>query len=184
MTPSQPWRRLYEASMAHQRLVGLVGVLALALCGAVLFVVSNAQAAPEQPIAFNHESMVQKGIACQYCHSGVTKSPVAGIPSVEKCMGCHETNETNSPEIKKLAGYWERQEPIQWVRINQLPRFVYFSHQVHIVGAGLNCERCHGDVGHMTVTRPVVSMNMGFCLSCHQQQPNAKPLIDCLTCHK
>jgi hypothetical protein len=169
---------------AHYRLALLAVVILLALAAVLVFAVANTQAAPAQPIAFNHESMVQKGIPCEFCHTGVTKSPVAGIPSVAKCIGCHQTNDTNSPEIAKLAGYWTRQEPIAWVRVNQLPRFVYFSHQVHVVNAQLNCERCHGDVGHMTVTRTAVTMNMGFCLSCHQQQPNARQLTDCLTCHK
>jgi hypothetical protein len=172
------------SSFRRRRWLWLLGLLALALAGVSLFVASSTQAAPEQPIAFNHESMVQKGIPCQFCHTGVTKSPVAGIPSVAKCIGCHQTNENNSPEIKKLMGYWERQEPIPWVRVTQLPRFVYFSHQAHVVNGGLNCERCHGDVGRMTVTRQVQTMSMGFCLTCHQQQPNANQLTDCLTCHQ
>jgi c(7)-type cytochrome triheme protein len=83
-----------------------------------------------------------------------------------------------------LTGYWNRQEPIPWVRVNRLPRFVYFSHQVHVVGGGLNCERCHGDVGQMTAVRPVLSMNMGWCLSCHEQQSDAAQLRDCQVCHQ
>lgn len=170
---------------AHGRLVFVaIAVVVVAIIGLALFAVTSTQAAPEQPIAFNHESMVQKGIPCVFCHTTVTKSPVAGIPSVEKCIGCHTTNPNNSPDIAKLTDYWTKQQPVPWVRVNQLPRFVYFSHEVHVVNAQLNCERCHGDVGHMTVTKPAVTMNMGFCLSCHQQQPNAKQLTDCLTCHK
>jgi len=90
----------------------------------------------------------------------------------------------DSPEILELAGYWDRQEPIRWARVNQLPRFVYFSHQVHVVAAGLNCERCHGDVGQMKEARPVVKMNMGWCLGCHEEQPNGAQLRDCIVCHQ
>jgi hypothetical protein len=84
-----------------------------------------------------------------------------------------------------VAGYWERGEPIPWVRVNAQPDFVFFSHQPHL-GAGLNCETCHGDVGSMTVARPAVKMDMGWCLDCHLKQPEAKVarLADCLTCHK
>lgn len=164
--------------------VGAVAVV-IVLGGLYFLFGSKTQAAsPQQPIAFNHEVMVQIGIPCLFCHTDATKSPVAGMPSVEKCMGCHKVIATNSPEIQKVAGYWARQEPIPWVRVNQLPRFVYFSHRVHVVAAGLNCERCHGDVGHMTVARPVVKMDMGWCLSCHEQQPNAKQLMDCVVCHQ
>jgi hypothetical protein len=104
--------------------------------------------------------MVQAGVPCLYCHSEAAKPPVAGMPSVAQCMGCHKVIKADSPEIKKVAGYWERQEPIPWVRVNRLPRFVYFSQQVHTVVAALNCERCHGDVGQMGIARPVVQMNM------------------------
>lgn len=160
-------------------------LLLIALGGTYFRIATRTQAAASpQPIAFNHEVMVQAGISCLFCHPGATKSPVAGIPSVEKCMGCHKVIATTSPEIQKVAGYWDRQEPIPWVRVNQLPRFVYFSHRVHVVAGGLNCERCHGDVGHMTVAQPVVKMDMGWCLSCHEQQPNAKQLADCVVCHQ
>lgn len=171
----------------RRRLLISVGiVIVLIIFGAAYFLLfeTKTQAAPEQPLAFNHEVMVQAGIPCLYCHTGATKSPMAGIPSVEKCMGCHKIIATDKPEIQKLAGYWERQEPIPWARVNVLPRFVYFSHRVHVVAAELKCERCHGDVGHMTVARPVVKMDMGWCLSCHQQQPNARQLTDCVVCHQ
>jgi hypothetical protein len=164
-------------------ILGLI-VAATVVGGLYLLSASRIQAAAQQPIAFNHELMVQAGVQCLFCHAEAMKSPVAGMPSVEKCMGCHKVIKPDSPEIVKLAGYWERQEPIPWARVNQLPRFVYFSHQVHVVAAGLNCEHCHGDVGHMDVARPVVKMDMGWCLDCHKQQDNAKQLIDCVVCHQ
>jgi hypothetical protein len=184
--PARIWDWSSRRYKAHPKLTWLIGAIVIVLVlGAGLFLLAaRTQAAPQQPIAFNHELMVQAGIPCLYCHSGAMNSPVAGMPTVEKCMGCHKTIATDSPEIKKLLAYWASQQPVEWVRVNQLPRFVYFSHEVHVVAAGLNCERCHGDVGHMTATYAPVDMNMGFCLSCHEQQPNAQQLIDCVTCHK
>jgi c(7)-type cytochrome triheme protein len=128
--------------------------------------------------------MVQKGITCLFCHADATRSSVAGMPSVQKCMGCHIVIARDDPEVIKLAAYWQRQEPIPWVRVNQLPRYVYFSHQAHVAAASLNCETCHGDVSHMTVDQPVVQMNMGWCLSCHKKQANAPQLMECDTCHQ
>jgi hypothetical protein len=166
------------------RLIAGVLLVVIVLGGAVFFLASGSRAAPEQPIAFDHKAMAQKGISCLFCHSDATKSPAAGMPSVEKCMGCHNVIAVNAPEIKELADYWQRREPIPWARVNRLPRFVYFSHRVHVVAGGFNCERCHGDVGHMTVAQPVVNMNMGWCLTCHEQQPNAGQLGDCIVCHQ
>src|SRR3990172_211430 len=182
MANKRSLRPIRLSASVSRVLVGLA--VAIVIGGALFLFTSRTQAAPQQPIAFNHEVMVQAGIPCLFCHTEARRSLAAGIPSVEKCMGCHKVIATNSPEIKKLAGYWERQEPIPWLRVNQLPGFVYFSHQVHIVAAGLNCERCHGDVGHMTEVHPVVEMNMGWCLSCHEQQPNARQLTDCVVCHQ
>ena len=164
----------------------IAGAILLAIVGAVVYfaVASRSHAAPQQPIEFNHQLMVGAGMQCVYCHNAATKSPVAGIPSVEKCMGCHRVIGTDRPEVQKLAAYWERQEPIPWVRIYRVPRFVYFNHQVHVVAAGKNCERCHGDVGNMTATHAVVDMNMGWCLNCHNDQPNAPQLRDCVVCHR
>ena len=165
-------------------LIPAAGIIVLAALA--FWVVSSSQASPvPQPIAFNHKIMVTTaGINCLFCHSDATRSPSAGIPSVAKCMGCHKTIAATAPEVVKVADYFTRQEPIPWQRVNILPRFVYFSHEAHVVGGGLNCERCHGDVANMTVDVPVVRMNMGWCINCHTSQPNGQQLRDCITCHQ
>jgi Cytochrome c7 and related cytochrome c len=183
---SRTWQFLKQFYQSHWRIytLGIVVVLILIGVGVYFMQAPTADAAYQQPIAFNHEVMVQAGVPCLFCHTEATKSAVAGIPSVARCMGCHRTIATDNPEIKKLTVYWQEQKPIPWVRVNRLPRFVYFSHEVHVVAAGLNCEQCHGDVGHMTVVKPVVNFTMGFCLGCHEQQKNAPQLMDCVVCHK
>jgi hypothetical protein len=163
----------------------VAGAFVVVLLVSAVYVLSASQsrASPEQPLQFSHKSMVPKGIPCLFCHAGATRSPAAGIPSLQSCMGCHPVIAADKPGVQALTGYWERQQPVAWVRVNRLPRFVYFSHQVHVAAAGLNCERCHGDVGQMTVVRPVAKMNMGWCLRCHTQQSNAAQLRDCIVCH-
>lgn len=163
-------------------LIPLAVVIVVVIAGAAF--VFRSDPAPQQPIPFPHNTMVQAGISCLFCHTEAMRSPVAGIPSVERCMGCHRIISTTKPAIQQLAVYWNNQKPIPWVRVNQVPRFVYFSHEVHVVAGGFNCERCHGDVGHMQEDQQVVKMNMGWCLSCHQQQPNAQQLMDCVVCHQ
>lgn len=182
----QLWNWITETIQVHRRWVWVaVGVLVVLSAGGIYFLrAATTQAAPEQPIAFPHKVMVQAGVPCLFCHANATRAPVAGIPSVEKCMGCHKFIATSSPEIKKLTGYRERGESIPWVRVNRLPRFVYFTHEVHVTKAGLNCERCHGDVGQMQETYAPVKFTMGYCLSCHEQQPNAPQLMECITCHR
>jgi c(7)-type cytochrome triheme protein len=162
-----------------------VFVIALVIVAAYFIFTSRTEAqSTQQPIAFNHQVMVGMGIGCLYCHSDARRSPTAGMPSVQLCMGCHKVIDPQNPEIVKLAAYWQKGEPIPWQRVNVLPRFVYFSHEVHVSVAGINCEKCHGDVAHMTVDKPVVQMNMGWCLGCHEKQPNAAQLTDCVVCHQ
>ena len=106
---------------------------------------------PVQPIFFSH--VIHAGsmqIDCQYCHSErAARARSAGVPSVERCMGCHKivANQGN-PEVEKLKGYWERKEPIPWVRIFKLPEYAEFPHKPH-VQAGLQCQTCHGRIEAM-----------------------------------
>lgn len=159
-------------------------ILILFLAG-VLLTRAQVLAAPRQPIAYNHQTHVEAGLQCLFCHTSALRSDIAGIPSMEKCMGCHTTIATDKAAIQTLAAYWERGEPIPWIRVSKQPEFVYFSHQAHL-RAGENCETCHGDVGQMMVTRPSVKMDMGWCLDCHTKQAEDKVarLADCLACHK
>ena len=144
-----------------------------------------ALAAPAQPIAFSHRVHASAGIQCLFCHPNALRSPIAGMPSVQKCTGCHTVIDPDSPEIREVARYWEAGEPIPWARVVIEPDFVFFSHQPHL-SAGLNCETCHGDVGRMETARPAGRMDMGWCLNCHLEQPaeNVARLTDCLACHQ
>lgn len=166
------------------RLIAALVLVVVLVAVAYLFFTSLAQAAPQQPIDFSHQLMVGAGMECLYCHNAATQSPAAGIPSVQKCMGCHTVIATDRPGVQQLASYWEREEPIPWVRVYRVPRFVFFSHQVHVTAGELNCERCHGDVGNMVELYRVVDMHMGWCLNCHNQQSNADQLRDCVVCHR
>lgn len=147
--------------------------------------------APDQPIAFYHK--VHAGdnkISCMYCHYSADRSVDAGIPSVRVCVGCHVPGSAITPpqtaqlsfpakdrpakgdtvwnaEATKLLGYWQRQEPIPWVRIHKLPEHVRFPHSQH-VNVGLQCQTCHGPVEEMTKVYQFSSLQMGWCVDCHR----------------
>ena len=133
-----------------------------------------------QPIDFSHRRhVVHAGIDCQFCHAYARRGPVAGIPSVERCAGCHRTILSERPEIERVLGYWEREEPIPWIRVHDLPDYVRFSHKAH-VRAGVDCATCHGDVASMAVARQVESLSMGWCVDCHVEREASR---DCVVCH-
>ena len=138
---------------------------------------------PVQPINFSHRIHAgDNKIPCLYCHVFAERSRVSGVPNVQRCMGCHKIIKTDSPEIQKVAGYWDRQEPIPWVKVHNLPDHVYFPHKRH-VRAGVQCQNCHGDIAAMDRVERVSSLKMGWCLSCHTQR-EVKNGRDCWTCHK
>ncbi len=135
---------------------------------------------PEQPIAFSHK--VHAGdyqIPCLYCHMYANKTPVAGVPAVKTCMGCHELIGTDRPEVEKLARFWEDKRPIEWIKIYDLPDFVRFNHNRH-VNAGVRCEDCHGSVQEMVNIKRYSDMSMGWCLTCHDEMDAD---MDCIVCH-
>ncbi len=122
---------------------------------------------PVQPIPFSHRFHVQEiGMQCAYCHSGTESSPVATIPAVETCMGCHRIVGSQLEPIMDLRGYWDRGEPIPWERVYKVPDFVQFPHDAHIRN-DLACAECHGAVEEMDRVSKVSSLKMGWCLSCH-----------------
>lgn len=136
--------------------------------------------APEQPIPFSHERHAgQLKIDCQYCHSAVDKSRHATIPSMNVCMNCHSVVRPDSPHIQKMKTLVEQGDSLEWIKVHDMPDFVFFSHQRHIA-KGIACETCHGEIGKMRKVAQVKKLNMGFCVECHRKE---KAPTSCDTCH-
>ena len=135
----------------------------------------------QQPIKFSHK--VHAGdykIACEYCHSYGRNTAVAGIPSVQRCMGCHKITAADKPEVQKLQNHWNQKQPIRWVRISSMADFVFFEHWPHI-RAGVNCQTCHGPIEAMNDISQMKTLSMSDCLACHRKQ---KASVDCVICHR
>jgi len=150
---------------------------------------------PIQPIHYSHKIHAGANqIECQYCHSSAKKSKHSGIPSLNVCMNCHEniadyngeedlekgyTKDFYTNEIKKLykAVGWDENtqsytgdtEPVKWVRIHNLPDFVYFNHAQHVTVAGVDCQKCHGPVEEMEILYQYSPLTMGWCINCHRE---------------
>ncbi|HET9991454.1 MAG TPA: cytochrome c3 family protein, partial [Kofleriaceae bacterium] len=108
------------------------------------------------------------------------KSPVAGLPSGRKCMGCHKFVAKDNPVVMKLAARVAAGEPLRWLRVFAVPDFIYFSHRMH-VRKNVACSECHGDMAaHKAITQSE-PFTMGRCLACHNERGATR---DCLGCHK
>jgi len=94
-------------------------------------------------------------------------------------MGCHKLARTDRPNIKLLTEKYNKNEPIEWIKVHDLPDYVKFTHKRH-VAAGLQCQECHGPVETMEKVQQGAPMQMGWCLSCHTTK--GVP-TSCNTCH-
>lgn len=159
---------------------------------------------PEQPIKFHHAIHVDKhGIDCEYCHFTPRKSKHASIPHAMLCMNCHkEVKEGENSGTKEIAKIYEsvgfdtetntyiegyEQQPIDWVKVHNLPDHVFFSHQQHVEVGNIDCKQCHGPVnqfvegmispveltnsqnlpGQVMLSKP--TLTMGWCIECHRE---------------
>jgi hypothetical protein len=122
----------------------------------------------EQPVPFSHKHHVaDDGIDCRYCHTSVENSSFAGIPPTETCMTCHSQIWKDAPVLQPVRESWQTGVPLKWVRVHDLPDYVYFDHSIH-VNKGVGCATCHGQVNEMPLTFKTQELYMRWCLNCHR----------------
>ncbi len=150
---------------------------------------------PVQPIHYSHKIHAGANqIECKYCHSSARVSKHSVIPALNICMNCHKniaeyngeedlengyTKDFYTNEIKKLyaAVGWDEEnqrytgetQPVKWVRIHNLPDFVYFNHAQHVQVGQIECQTCHGPVEEMEVMYQYSPLTMGWCINCHRE---------------
>jgi len=123
---------------------------------------------PIQPVAYSHKTHVDSlKIDCRYCHTGVERSAIAGVPPTQSCMNCHLLIGANLESLAPVRTSWFEGKPIEWIKVNKLPDYTYFDHSAHIY-AQVGCETCHGDVQSMEVVHQEKSLSMLWCLDCHR----------------
>ena len=163
----------------------LAGIIALAAVGVVL-VGAQSDDGPQQPIPFPHDIHAGTNqVPCLYCHSSADRSVDAGIPAMEVCAGCHIPGgvpmiAADSPGVRTLTTYWNRNRTIPWVRIHDLPDHAHFPHMIHVNAEDLECQECHGQVEAMAEIQLQQDLRMGWCLECHQER---QVRTDCTVCH-
>jgi hypothetical protein len=135
-----------------------------------------------QPVPFSHRHHVEQlGIECRYCHTSVTRSDFAGLPSTQTCMTCHSQIWTEAPMLEPVRESFRTGIPIQWNRVHDVPDFAYFNHSIH-VAKGIGCETCHGQVNEMPLVWKEGTLFMEWCLDCHRHpEDNVRPIAEVFT---
>ena len=131
---------------------------------------------PEQPVPYSHALHVGKlGLDCRYCHNTVERSSHSAVPPIETCMNCHSKVLTESPKLLPLREAYTTGEPLKWIRVHDLPDYVFFNHSAH-VNRGVGCESCHGRIDQMEEVYQAEALTMAWCLDCHRDPtPNLRP---------
>jgi hypothetical protein len=163
-------------TLSKVSLVGLLSVVAGLLLLAMVLgrssYVTRANEYIEQPIQFSHLHHVNDdGIDCRYCHTSVETSPFAGIPPTKTCMNCHSQLFNTEPILEPVRASFREDKPLHWIRVHDLPDFVYFNHSIH-VKKGMGCEVCHGRIDQMPLTLQARSLQMEWCIECHRNPEN------------
>lgn len=116
---------------------------------------------------------------CMNCHKSIYeyKGNPEG-PSADDLANGY-TNEFYTNEIKKLykAVGWDEEnqrytgesQPVEWVRIHNLPDFAYFNHAQHVTAGKIECQTCHGPVEEMEIMYQYSPLTMGWCINCHRE---------------
>jgi mono/diheme cytochrome c family protein len=116
---------------------------------------------------------------CMNCHKSIYeyKGNPEGPTADDLANGY--TNEFYTKEIKKLykAVGWDEEnqkytgesQPVEWVRIHNLPDFAYFNHSQHVSVGGIECQTCHGPVEEMEIMYQYSPLTMGWCIDCHRE---------------
>jgi menaquinone reductase, multiheme cytochrome c subunit len=161
-----------------------VGVLALA--GLVYLVVlvyaagspetTDVGYSPRQPVPYSHQLHVGKmGMDCRYCHTTVEGAAFAAVPPTSVCMNCHRTIAPDSDKLAPLRQSMQTGKSVPWVRVHDLPDYVYFDHHAHVT-RNVACISCHGRIDCMEQVYQAKKLSMGWCLECHREPaPNLRP---------
>jgi hypothetical protein len=177
------------------KIVFLAGVLVALGAGWLGFPRAIYQSRP-QPVNFSHKVHADKaGSKCEDCHAFREDGTFAGIPSLDKCAGCHAAAMGSTVAEKNFIDrYVTPQREPPWASYARQPENVYFSHITHVKLAQVKCERCHGGEGSTDTLRPYQQdrisgysrdvwrdMKMDDCVACHRQHGLEH---SCLDCHK
>jgi hypothetical protein len=136
---------------------------------------------PNQPVPYSHALHAGKlGIDCRYCHNVVEDSPFASIPPTQTCMNCHSNIFPESEKLLPVRESYATGLPIEWVRVHDLPDFVYFDHSAH-VNRGVGCVECHGRVDKMETVYQAKGLSMAGCLGCHRHPEKRLRPLDQIT---
>jgi hypothetical protein len=175
--------------MANQRYHRTVkrlasGFLLALLCVFAFTVISSSREVGQtqqkpSSVKFSHRFHVRDaGVACADCHTAAPTSKLASdtlFAKHEQCQTCHE-EQINS----KCVFCHTNDDPSTYTATQPQRRNLIFSHETHVKGQKLECEKCHTGVDQAEIGISVRIPAMPTCNTCHN---DVKASNACEGCH-
>jgi len=127
----------------------------------------------------SRQAMIPSTNVCMNCHKQIDE-----YTGQEKLYTYEGQQIDGTAEIQKLYDYagWDPKKkqykknkkgeimakPVKWVKIHNLPDFVYFNHSQHTAVGKIQCQTCHGEITAMDEVHQFAPLNMGWCINCHR----------------
>ena len=151
-----------------------------------------------QPFDFNHKFHVAQTGDCATCHSFRADGTFAGVPTIDRCLDCHDPSSgvpegADKDETIFYRDYLTKYREVPWHVYARQPANVFFSHAAHVLKAKENCVECHGDIGSSTHLRPYEENRIsgysrdiwGYSISGIKTHPwDRMKMDDCSACHQ
>ena len=201
MNFSRPTRAERENRRSRGKIPFLAGALIALGAGWIGFPYAIYKSRP-QPVDFSHKVHADKaGAKCEDCHAFREDGTFAGIPTLDKCAGCHAAAMGTTPAEKNFIDRYVTPQPRAAMGGLRAPagKRLLFAQRRTSSWAGLKCERCHGARARAIPCGPTGrtasaairatsggcgtdhGMKMDDCVACHRQQGLEH---SCLDCHK
>ena len=128
----------------------------------------------------SRQAMIPSTNVCMNCHKQINE-----YTGDHKLVTYEGKQVDGTAEIQKLYKYagWNpnlkqynrdkdgniKATPIEWVKVHNLPDFVYFNHSQHVAVGKVQCQTCHGEITNMDEVHQFAALNMSWCINCHRQ---------------
>lgn len=125
---------------------------------------------------FTHKTHIENEIACEQCHTDISKSKSASdnnLPKKDACKDCHEVDNKDQCNLCHARSDKAR-------KLKQRGTDLIFSHELHVKDNGMECKSCHINVNDSTKSTDKLIPKMETCQECHDTK---SPNSNCEQCH-
>ncbi|HTO15072.1 MAG TPA: c-type cytochrome [Edaphocola sp.] len=127
----------------------------------------------------SRQAIIPSSNVCMNCHKQIDEytgedlfdhegNKVDGTAEIEKLYKFAGWDAGKKDYIRDAKGEIQA-TPIEWVKVHNLPDYVYFNHAQHVRVGNVQCQTCHGPIQEMDEVKQFETLSMGWCINCHRE---------------